>query len=155
MPAPGPYYEEQIASYTARLFKVRERLFLLAMLRLICFVGFCAAAYYSIPSFPFIPTTLAVLLLAGFIVLIKLYFRLGDQKALLEKLLFVNTNEQAVLNNQPNGFPDGNDQLDSDSYLDDLDIFGPRSLFHLVNRTTTTHGKARLSTLLRSPTLSN
>jgi len=109
--------------------------------------------YYCIPSFPFLLTALAILLLAAFIVMIKLYFRLGDQKALLEKLLFVNTNEQAVLNNQPNGFPDGKEQLDSDSYLDDLDIFGPRSLFHLINRTTTTHGKTRLSTLLRKPIL--
>jgi len=153
MPAPGPYYEEQIASYTTRLVIVRERLFLLAILRLICFVGLCVAAYYSIPSFPFLITALAIVLLTGFIVLIKLNFRLSDQKALLEKLLFVNTNEQAVLNNQPNGFPDGKDQLDSDSYLDDLDIFGPRSLFHLLNRTTTTHGKARLSSLLRKPIL--
>jgi len=153
MPVPGPYYEEQIASYTARLGIVRERLFLLATLRLICFVGLCVAVYYSIPTFPFLLTTLSIVLLAGFIVMIKLYFRLGDQKALLEKLLFVNTNEQAVLNNQPNGFPDGKDQLNSDSYLDDLDIFGPRSLFHLINRTTTTHGKALLSTLLRTPIL--
>jgi len=154
MPAPGAYYEEQIASYTARLGMVRKRLFLLAMLRLICFVGFCVSAYYSIPSFLFLPTALSVILLTGFIVLIKLYFRLGDQKALLEKLLFVNTNEQAVLNDQPNSFPDGKDQLDSDSYLDDLDIFGPKSLFHLINRTTTSHGKARLSALLRKPILS-
>jgi len=133
---------------------VRERLFLLAILRFICFAGFCVSVYYSIPSFPFFLTALSVILLAGFIVLIKLYFRLGDQKALLEKLLFVNTNERAVLNNQPNGFPDGKDQLDSESYLDDLDIFGPKSLFHLINRTTTSHGKARLSTLLHKPILS-
>ncbi|HVW59002.1 MAG TPA: hypothetical protein VHC48_03170, partial [Puia sp.] len=101
----------------------------------------------------FIPLT--ILLLAGFIILVKLYFRMKDQKALEEKLLWVNTNEQAVLDNHPNGFPDGKDHLDSYSYLDDLDIFGPHSLFHLLNRTTTSHGKARLSSLLRTPLLDN
>jgi DNA mismatch repair ATPase MutS len=154
MSAPGSYYEEQITSYTTRLGIVRARLFLLAMLRLIAFIAFCAAVYACIPAFPLGLTSVAVILLAAFIVLVKFYFRLGDQKTLLEKLVFVNTNEQGVLSNKPNGFADGKDQLDSDSYLDDLDIFGPRSLFHLVNRTTTSHGKARLSELLRKPNLS-
>lgn len=146
MSAPRPFYEEKIASCTARLRVIKERLALLATLRLICFIGLCVTAYYL-----FIP--LAILLLAGFIILVKLYFRMKDQKALEEKLLWVSTNEQAVLDSSPNGFPDGRDHLDSYSYLDDLDIFGPRSLFHLLNRTTTSHGNARLSGLLRAPLL--
>jgi hypothetical protein len=146
MSAPRPFYEEKIASCTARLRVIKERLALLATLRLICFIGLCVTAYYL-----FIP--LAILLLAGFIILVKLYFRMKDQKALEEKLLWVSTNEQAVLDSSPNGFPDGRDRLDSYSYLDDLDVFGPRSLFHLLNRTTTSHGNARLSGLLRAPLL--
>jgi DNA mismatch repair ATPase MutS len=132
---------------------VRKRLTLLAFLRLACFLGLCIVGYYLFPFFPLSVAGLFLLLLAGFIVLVNQYFRGNDEKALLEKLLYVNTNEQAILNNQFNGFPDGKDHLDSYSYLDDLDIFGPRSLFHLLNRTTTSHGKARLSTLLRSPLL--
>jgi DNA mismatch repair ATPase MutS len=124
------------------------------MLRLVVFIAFCVALYYCIPTFPLLLSAAALVLLAAFIVLIKFYFRLGDQKALLEKLVFVNTNELAVLNDRLNGFPDGKDQLNSESYLDDLDIFGPRSLFHLINRTTTSHGKARLSEILREPILS-
>jgi len=43
--------------------------------------------------------------------------------------------------------------LDPDNYLDDLDIFGGSSLFHLLNRTTTLHGEAALAALLRNTTL--
>ena len=154
MSTPRPYYEEKVASYTARLDEVRKRLTLLATLRLILFIGLCVALYHLFPSFPLPMTGLTLILLAGFILLVNIYFRLKDQKALLEKQLFVCSNELAVLAHQPNSFPDGKDHLDSYSYLDDLDIFGPRSLFHLLNRTTTSHGKGRLASLLRTPLLS-
>jgi len=153
MSAPISFYEEKIASYTDRLRLVRKRLALLATLRLICFLGLCVAAFYLFPSFPRPMAGLFLLLLVTFIVLVNRYFRCNDQKALLDKLLYVNTNEHGVLNGQVNSFADGKDHLDSYSYLDDLDIFGPRSLFHLLNRTTTSLGKARLSTLLRTPLL--
>jgi len=130
MSAPRAYYDGKIAAYTTRLGIVRKRLALLAALRLFCFISLCVTAFYLFPSLPLTVAIPAFLLLTGFIVLIKFYFRLTDQKALLEKLLFVNTNERALLDHQPNSFPDGKDQLDTDSYLDDLDIFGPRSLFH-------------------------
>lgn len=151
---PGPHYEEKIASYTTRLDEVRKRLALVATLRLILFIILCAVIYRLFPAAPPLMVGLAVLLLAGFITLVNYYFRLKDQKALLEKLVFVCANELAVLDHKLNGFPDGKDHLDSYSYLDDLDIFGPRSLFHLLNRTTTSHGRSRLATLLRSPLLS-
>jgi hypothetical protein len=153
MSAPRPYYEEKIALCTAQLRTVRERLTSLAILRLIVFIGLCVAVYHLFPSLSPSLGVLSLLLLAGFILLVNGYFRQKDKKALLEKQLFVCTNEQAVLDHRPNGFPDGKDHLDSYSYLDDLDIFGPNSLFHLLNRTTTSHGKARLATLLRAPLL--
>ena len=71
----------------------------------------------------------------------------------MEKLRFVSTNELAILAGQANGFPDGGSYLDSDNYLDDLDIFGRQSLFHLLNRTTTARGSAALAARLRQPLL--
>ena len=44
---------------------------------------------------------------AGFIGAVNWYFRLKDRRLLWEKLVFVNTNEWAVLQDRPNGFPDG------------------------------------------------
>jgi hypothetical protein len=77
------------------------------------------------------------------------YFRLKDRRLLLEKLVYVNTNEWAVLQDQPNRFPDGKAFLPGVMYGDDLDIYGPLSVFHAVNRTTTLHGTEALAGWLR------
>jgi hypothetical protein len=86
---------------------------------------------------------------AGFVGSVNWYFRLKDRRLLWEKLVYVNTNEWAVLQDRPNGFPDGKAFLPGVMYGDDLDIFGPLSVFHAVNRTTTLHGTEALAEWLR------
>src|SRR5580692_7728945 len=88
-------------------------------------------------------------LAAGFIGSVNWYFRLKDRRLLWEKLVYVNTNEWAVLQDQPNGFPDGKSFLPGVMYGDDLDIYGPLSIFHTLNRTTTLHGTEALAGWLR------
>ena len=125
----------------------------MAVLRLALFVALAWSVYSLAREFTF-PFLLLSLLLAGaFIACVNLHFRWKDKRILQEKLRFVSTNELAVLAGEPNGFPDGSSYLDSDNYLDDLDIFGRQSLFHLLNRTTTTRGSAALAVRLRQPLL--
>src|SRR6185437_6459967 len=88
-----------------------------------------------------------------FIGCLNLYFRWKDARSLLEKQRFVAQNELAVLTGEANAFPHGGQWLDTGTYLHDLDIFGPQSLFHLLNRTTTTRGAAALAARLREPLL--
>src|SRR5579872_4465729 len=96
----------------------------------------------------------AVASLTAFIASVNWYFRLKDQRLLWEKLVFVNENEKGILQGQENGFPDGAGFLDQENYLDDLDVFGPSSVFHALNRTTTLHGTGALVDLLRQGLLS-
>ena len=92
--------------------------------------------------------------LAGlFIGCLNLYFRWKEMRSLLEKQRFVAQNELALLAGETNAFPDGGQWLDTGAYLHDLDIFGPQSLFHLLNRTTTARGAAALAGRLREPLL--
>lgn len=123
----------------------------MAIGRLVAFLGLAVAVYYRIryPSTPLLITSL--LLAALFILLVRIHLQLKDQRALWEQLLLINTNERDLLQNKPNRFPDGAAFLNSESYLDDLDVFGPASLFHLLNRTTTSHGTTALADLLRHP----
>jgi len=93
----------------------------------------------------------AILFIIAFAILIKWNFRLNDEKALLQKLIFVNTNELNVLSDQPNGFDDGQKFLSDEGFGNDIDVFGQRSLFHLVNRTTTSHGTDQLADSLQNP----
>lgn len=148
------FYQDKIATCTARARRVRQQRNRIALLRLVVFVALAFVVYTLFAGFTYPLLFAGIVLAALFILLVKFHFRLKDQQALWEQLLFVNNNEWALLDNRPNTFPDGGALLDSDSYLDDLDIFGPASVFHVLNRTTTSHGAVALAALLRRSLLS-
>lgn len=147
------FYEEKITRYTADLQVLQKRLSTIALGRLISFLGLAFTAYRLLTGFSFPLLYITLFFLIVFVTLVVLNLRGKDQKALLEKLLFINTNELGILNDNLNGFPDGQPFLGPESYLDDLDIFGRQSLFHLLNRTTSIHGAQHLADLLRQPLL--
>jgi len=147
------FYKARTDLYTEQVRGIQEKLVTIALLRLGTFLGSAFFIYLLLKDFSWLLLLPALLLFASFIVLVNYAFRLRDRRALLEKLRWVNSNESAILGNvlsdTVNGFGDGQAFLQSGSYLDDLDIFGKRSLFHTLNRTTTSHGTEDLATLLR------
>lgn len=146
------FYEERVQFYNNALKRIKPVTSFVAVLRLACFLFFAWAIYRWIASSTSWMLT-SLLMAAAFAALVRIAWRLNDRKALLEKLLFINTNELAVLRNQPNQFSDGASYLSNDSISGDLDIFGPGSLYHLLNRTATWHGTKQLAALLQQPLL--
>jgi hypothetical protein len=145
------FYKERIAQFSGELGQTRKKLSLVALLRLISFIALAFTVYFLVVAFSY-PMLVAVLAsFAAFVVFIGWNWRLKDRRDLLDRLLSLNNNELRVLNNEPNDFPDGISFLTHEGYLDDLDIFGKRSLFHMLNRTTTGHGTDKLADLLRHP----
>lgn len=64
----------------------------------------------------------------------------------------VNENEIGSMQNGTNIYPDGSEFIsDKHYYTSDLDIFGPNSLFQLVNRAATTNGINKLAAWLSAP----
>ncbi|MFT3946509.1 MAG: hypothetical protein QM763_05995 [Agriterribacter sp.] len=149
------FYEEKIRQNTRLINSFKKQLVLSAIYRVAAFVALAASVYFFIQHFHMLPAVAAVLLLLLFIFLVKHAVRLNEQKILHEKLLFVNENELGIINNAPNKMDDGKAFSDREGYAADLDIFGPGSLFHLLNRSNTPHGKERLASLLISPPLNN
>jgi ABC-type multidrug transport system fused ATPase/permease subunit len=147
------FYGDRIDAYTEQLRMIRQKASLTASFRLIVFAGFAIAVYFFFEKHDYFILGAALLLLAGYIVLVNRSQQLKNRMALLEKLLFINTNELQVLKHGSNGFPDGQGFLKDESYLDDLDIFGKGSLFHLLNRTTSSYGAESLATALKQPLL--
>ena len=143
------FYEDKIRSYKDLIQVTQQKLILIALLRLIAFLGLAIVVWFLFRQFSSGLVYIALFFFICFIILVRLTFRLRDRKALWEKLLFVNSNELGLLNGGLNGFGDGQSLLDSEGYLDDLDIFGKASLFHVLNRTTTSHGMGALTGLLR------
>ena len=91
--------------------------------------------------------------LVGFMALVWRQSRLEAQKKVWEDFLTVNQNELEVVNRQPNRYPDGSAYMDRQHpYSGDLDIFGPSSVFALINRCATPTANNRLAAWLSAPT---
>jgi hypothetical protein len=147
------FYDASISTCEDRLRTIRRKSNLVSLIRLLLFAVLVYVVYLLFRQYSLLLLFLSIGVLAGFIACVNLYFRLKDQRALWEQLVFVNTNELGLLAGKTNGFPDGVAFLDPDNYLDDLDVFGGSSLFHLLNRTTTLHGEDALAALLRNTSL--
>jgi hypothetical protein len=145
------YYQQKIAACTADVRRIQEKLNGMALLRLLTFAGICFFIYLLGKQYSSLLLVFLFCLAAAFILFLNIYFRWKDDRRLAEKLLFVNVNELGLLTGKPNQFPEGASFLNSDNYLDDLDIFGRGSLFHLINRTTTVKGRNALAGRLREP----
>jgi hypothetical protein len=149
------YYQQKIAAGNIDIRRIQNKLNGMALLRLASFAVICTFIYLLSVRFSFLWLGLLFAGVAAFIICINIYYRWKDDRRLQEKLLFVNTNELGLLGGSQNGFPDGAAFLSSDNYLDDLDVFGRGSLFHLLNRTTTLKGRnalaGRLSGTLTDP----
>jgi DNA mismatch repair ATPase MutS len=146
-------YDQKIQFYKKELQKIQQRLNLVVILRLFSFLGLAMSIYYWAKEYKpsmLLTTVLAIII---FLYLVKVYFKLKDKKALNEKLLFINENEKKMLEGEPNQFDNGTGFINHENYFDDLDIFGPSSLYHLLNSTTTGHGSTELATLLGNPLL--
>jgi DNA mismatch repair ATPase MutS len=153
MESPIAFYEEKIQYYNNALKRIQPVTTGVAALRLACFLGCSWALYQWIVTHSTGWMVATLLLAALFAIGVRIAWRLSDRKALLEKLLFINTNELAILQHQPNQFNNGEIFLSSDAISGDLDVFGPGSIYHLLNRTTTWHGTQQLATLLQQPLL--
>ncbi|GGA83861.1 MutS-related protein [Puia dinghuensis] len=147
------YYQENIAACNGKIRSIQTRLNGMALVRVALFAGVAFTVYSLIQQYTLALLILAMLLTAAFIGCVNLYYRWKDQRSLQEKLRFVLTNEVGLLTGASNRFPDGAAFLTSDTYLDDLDIFGKNSLFHVLNRTTTARGMNVLAARLRRPLL--
>jgi hypothetical protein len=139
------YYTGVIRACEERLAQIRRKTNVVSGLRLLVFAGLVGAVWVLLRGFTVLWAFGALGLLIGFVGAVNWYFRLKDQRLLWEKLVFVNANERAVLEGKENGFPDGKAFLAGVSYGDDLDIYGPLSVFHALNRTTTVHGTEALA----------
>jgi len=154
MEKPIEFYRERVAYYKAQLSGIQNKYRLVGLLRLVSFVAFVFAGYQWLGSRGDVMLVAAIVSIIVFIALIRVALNLNDRKELTEKLLFINENEKKLLQHQPSDFDAASHLLSNENYTGDLDLFGPGSVFQLLNRTTTYHGTKELSELLTSPILS-
>lgn len=152
MQTPAAYYEERIKQLNTEQESVKQRSVVVAIARLAIFLALAWCVWHWIQEGGLNYKLLTGAFLVLFVVFIRLALNLSDRKKLLEQLLFLNRNELDVLQYKPSQFDHGA-AFGSDGYTGDLDIFGPNSLYHLLNRTTTQHGSQALAHLLKQSLL--
>lgn len=148
------FYGNKARLYTEGVLSFKRKIAASALLRLLAFAASGFSGYFYFTQRTTGLLLLCILFFLLFVLLVIYAQRLKERKTLIEQLLFINNNELGVLNNEPNQMDNGSLFANGMGYAEDLDIFGPRSLFHLLNRCTTSHGKSSLAALLARP-LSN
>lgn len=94
----------------------------------------------------------AIILLGGFMALLRFHLKIKYKRNIQKELTQLNADELNYLNEGKLTFNDGNEYIDSHHlYTFDLDIFGPKSLFHHINRTATPIGRKTLAKKLSTP----
>ena len=154
MPAPVIFYREKLKQYGQRLAEKRRYASRLAVFRLLVFVVFLYCSYRWTRDWDQDWLFIAGFVMLVFIILVRISIAVKEKIQWLDKLYFINQNELKTLDGSPNEFDHGADLYESGSFFADLDVFGPDSLFHLLNRTTTSHGRMILSDHLKHPLLS-
>ncbi len=122
----------------------------LSNLRLICFLAGVAAGIYAFTKESFLIGTLMVFVsLAIFIYLILQYNKMSKALATSKCKAEINRMYMERLRGGWTGFSDCGDDFSDEShhYTDDLDIFGPKSLFQWISTANTYYGRIALRDL--------
>ena len=146
---PKEFFNSNIDNYQQLLKQTKAKIRQTSISRLMVFVIGAAAIYISTYfSLTLLFTIIAITLIA-FVLLVKKHLGLFKQKQWYEALLKVNTNEISILKMEPNADYSGKEFIDDNhSFSSDLDLFGKKSLFRLINRASTLNGKKQLASRL-------
>jgi hypothetical protein len=144
-------YRQNIERNIAVIQKLKKSKRLIALARLITVLGGVGISFYVWPitAFFFAAVILSI------IIFIYLVFRDADKTAAIknhERLIKVNCHELDAMQHNLYGYDGGQSFADAGhAYADDLDLFGPASLFQYLNRCHADQSKKHLADLLKEP----
>ncbi|WP_378179073.1 DNA mismatch repair protein MutS [Aquimarina sp. SS2-1] len=150
MKNPQEFYISQIDLHHLSLKKIKKQLAISSTIRLFLFLAIAAGIYFGYPNTQIIIGSIVIGIIL-FIIMINRHSNLFYARNKLQKLIDLNQLELDVFNGDYSKLSSGREYIDpSHPYSHDIDLFGNRSFFQYINRTTTAAGKNKLATLLRS-----
>jgi DNA mismatch repair ATPase MutS len=139
-------YKGNSQNYSEKLKAINTKYNSISFIRLITVLLFLASLFYYIKTSESIFVISAIVLFAGFVVLMRIHSKLSFQKKIKSALVDINENEISYLERKSIPFENGVEFNDfHHPYAYDLDIFGDHSLFQNLNRTATFIGKKTLA----------
>ncbi|RYY61284.1 MAG: DNA mismatch repair protein MutS [Chitinophagaceae bacterium] len=145
-------YKRLATEYQAQAGKLKTQLGWLSFFRLALFVLFIYLGYRSFVTGNNVLIICTLLLLAGFLYLIRLYDRLQRKTSFYQALVKINRDELRFLETGASPYATGKEYTDPHhNYSYDLDLFGDSGLFPYLNRCSTSFGKQALANALLAP----
>jgi len=146
---PHSYFEKHVLKYTEALQEVNKKIRLVSLIRIIVFITIGIGIYVTVANGQEI---LAIIFTSGiglFIYLVRVHAGLEKRRVWNSTLVEINQNELKLLDGITDEVDPGDEFLHSSHpYNEDLDIYGSRSLFQLINRSATANGKSKLANQL-------
>ena len=135
--------------YSNKALKLKRCLHWLALFRVTSFVAAVLFPYYLIQYDIFWGVLIGILALGVFMFFVIRYFKLNRKEKFTKNLMQVNRQEIEALRGNIDNFEDGKEYRNTNHpYSNDLELFGPKSLFQFLNRTCTYTGKNELANWL-------
>lgn len=149
---PIEFYQQELTELQKELKKLKQRKSSFAWLRLGAIIGLFLVFYFLWSLGAFYVAGGSILLVFIFIRLVHADLDNQDLINHTKKLIIINENELKSIDEDLSPFENGNKHITKDHpYSNDLDIFGPASLFQFSNRTTSEMGSYQLSEYLKAP----
>jgi ABC-type multidrug transport system fused ATPase/permease subunit len=143
---PEAIYSERSGIFESQIRRLRQKETLLSAIKLLAVVGGILLLIKLATKFTLIPLLSFLVVLILFVAAVAVHESIIKKRKFQEALKTINSNEIKALRGEFLDFDAGEEFLSTDhEYSSDLDIFGKRSVFHFLNRTTTSIGKRFLS----------
>jgi DNA mismatch repair ATPase MutS len=142
-------YQNLQEKHQVELSKINKQYNLLGTVRLIIGLGIAVLFYFFLTTYNNLFLALFIADFVLFLGLVKVHANLVIKRNLLKALVQINVEEQDYIQNKNIPFADGLEFIDPHhAFSYDLDLFGPKSLYHNLNRTSTYIGKEKLAEYL-------
>ncbi len=138
------FYAERIKSCSDLYVQANKRYQLIGTLRLLSFIAAATLGYFGWGSMLALPGV--GILLIVFLYLVRISADAKYDRDKLRSIIEINEDELKVLAGNWQHFKEGNDFRDPvHAYAHDMDLFGKKSIFQLINRTVTGKGAELLA----------
>ncbi len=150
---PQKYYKNQADLYLKMLDASKRKMRKVSLSRLLIFLLTVVGIYLAVA---YGNKILAIGISSGFIIfiyLVRVHLQLEKKKNWYEALYNINIGELRLIDGNTDETDNGEEFLNPlHPYNEDLDVFGEKSLFQLINRNATAVGKTKLANTLNNIT---
>jgi hypothetical protein len=145
-------YHNRIRQTRLAIQKINKQLTGISIMRVLFFLVFCWSGYLSIKLRFSYPTVIfAISSFCIFLLFVLLAARKKERKNYLLTIEKINQNELDMEDGKSSFLADGASFPVQNDFTVDLNIFGPHSLYHLLNRAGSEAGKEKLRIALSTP----